>query len=178
MNRLKEKYLNEIRNVLMKEFGIKNIQAVPSLKKVVINSGIGLAAKNKELIQQIKSDIGLISGQLPSVRSATVSVASFNVRKGMPVGVKVTLRGERMYAFVDRLFSIVLPRFRDFRGVSLSSFDQDGNYTLGIPDHTVFPEIDLAKSKSFGIEVTFVTNAKSKEKGKRLLELLGMPFEK
>ncbi|MCX7928561.1 MAG: 50S ribosomal protein L5 [Patescibacteria group bacterium] len=178
MNRLKEKYLKEIKKTLMQEFGIKNIHAVPSLVKVVINSGIGAATKNKELMQQIKFDLALISGQLPSIRLANVSVASFGIRRGMPVGMKVTLRRERMYAFVDRFFSIVLPRFRDFRGVSLNGFDQQGNYTIGIAEHTVFPEIDLAKSKPFGMEITFVTNAKDKEHSRRLLELLGMPFEK
>lgn len=178
MNRLKEKYQKEIKKALMDEFGIKNVQAVPALTKVVINSGIGAAIKNKELMQQIKSDLTAISGQAPSTRLANLSVASFGIRRGMPVGMKVTLRSERMYSFVDRFIAIVLPRFRDFRGIPTTGFDAHGNYTIGIAEHTVFPEIDLAKSKPFGIEITFVSNTKDKAWAKRLLELLGMPFEK
>ena len=127
----------------------------------------------------MKKDLATITGQAPSVRNAKVSIASFSLRAGMPVGLSVTLRGGRMYSFLDRLFSIVLPRLRDFRGVSLKSFDEMGNYTLGLEEHTVFPEIDSTKSASaHGFEVTIVTTAKDKEQSKRLLELMGMPFQK
>ena len=162
----------------MSEFGIKNKLAVPRIEKVVVNMGVGDAVKNKEVLRQAKSDLAVISGQAPQIRQAKVSVASFSVRKGMPVGVKVTLRKDRMYSFLDRLFSVVLPRLRDFRGVSLKSFDKNGNYTLGIEDHTVFPEVDLARSQARGLEVTIVTSTSDNEKAKKLLKLLGMPFEK
>jgi len=194
--RLKQKYDKEIVYILAKEFDIKNKLAVPRLSKVVINMGIGDTLKNKELLESIKKDLAIISGQEPAGlesikkdlaiisgqepagRKAKISVASFGIRKGMLVGLKVTLRGDRMYYFLDRLFSIVLPRLRDFRGVSVNSFDKGGNYTLGIAEHTVFPEIDIAKSQPRGMEITIVTNVQSKERSKRLLELLGMPFEK
>lgn len=176
--RLKQKYDKEIVYILAKEFDIKNRLAVPRLSKVVINMGIGDTLKNKELLESIKKDLAIISGQEPAGRKAKISVASFGIRKGMLVGLKVTLRGDRMYYFLDRLFSIVLPRLRDFRGVSVNSFDKGGNYTLGIAEHTVFPEIDIAKSQPRGMEITIVTNVQSKERSKRLLELLGMPFEK
>jgi large subunit ribosomal protein L5 len=177
--RLEEKYEKEVVPALAKEFSIKNKLAIPRLIKVVVNVGIGEIAKNKESMELAKKDLAQITGQFPAVRNSKVSVASFNLRRGMPVGLTVTLRGVRMYAFVDRLFSIVLPRFRDFRGVSDKSFDKGGNYTLGIFEYTVFPEIDLAKSHALkGFEVTLVTSSQTKEKSKRLLELLGMPFTK
>ncbi len=177
--RLQEKYEKEIASQLEKEFEIENKMAIPRLTKIVVNSGIGEAMKNKNLIETMSSDLAIITGQKPSVRLAKVSIATFNLRRGMPVGLTTTLRGERMYSFLDRLVSIVLPRLRDFKGVSLKSFDKAGNYTLGITEHTVFPEIDLPKTGSArGLEVTIVTNAKGPEKSKRLLELLGMPFEK
>lgn len=176
--RLKEKYKKEVIPQLISEYGIKNKMEVPGVLKVIVNSGVGDASKNKELIDKVKADLALITGQAPTIRLARVSVASFGLRKGMPVGVKVTLRGDRMYSFLDKLVSIVLPRFRDFRGVPLKSFDKSGNYTLGIVEHGVFPEIDVTKSGSRGLEITIVTNTNDKEKSKRLLELLGMPFEK
>jgi large subunit ribosomal protein L5 len=183
MNRLKEKYQKEVLPELQKDLDIKNVHAVPKLVKVIVNMGMGDMSKNKELSEQAKQDLGSMTGQAPSVREARISVASFGVRRGMPVGLKTTLRGERMYSFLDRLFSIVLPRLRDFRGVSAKAFDKSGidksgNYTLGLPEHTVFPEIDIAKSKSLGLEITVVTTAKEPNGAKRLLELLGMPFEK
>lgn len=176
--RLKEKYLKEIMPQLSKDFGIDNKFAQPKVTKVVVNMGTGEAIKNKELTQVLKKDMATITGQNPSTRKAKVSVASFGVRRGMPVGLMVTLRGDRLYFFLDKLFSIVLPRLRDFRGVSGKSFDKSGNYTLGIAEHTVFPEIDLAKSQPKGLEITIVTNTKNPESSRRLLELLGMPFEK
>lgn len=178
MSRLKEKYEKEIQDKLASEFSIKNKMALPKITKVVINTGIGDVIKNKEALKQAKEDLAKITGQTPSVREAKHAVASFSLRAGMPVGLKVTLRGRRMYDFLDRLFSVVLPRLRDFRGLSLKSFDQGGNYTLGIEEHTVFPEIDLANFSTRGLEVTIVTNTKDKKKAKRLLELMGMPFEK
>jgi large subunit ribosomal protein L5 len=176
--RLKEKYINEIMPQLSKDLGIKNKFAQPKVTKVVVNIGIGEAIKNKELMQTLKKDLATITGQTPATRKAKVSVASFGVRRGMPVGLMVTLRGSRMYLFLDKLFSIVLPRLRDFRGVSVKSFDKSGNYTLGIAEHTVFPEIDLARSQPKGLEITIVTNTKKTDEARKLLELLGMPFEK
>ncbi len=176
--RLKEKYEKETTPALMGEFGIKNKMAVPKVIKVVVNMGIGDTLKNKEGLEKAKNDLASITGQVPTERKARVSVASFSVREGMVVGLKVTLRGYRMYYFLDKLFAVVLPRLRDFRGLSLKSFDNQANYTLGVEEHTVFPEIDVAKSAPRGLEITIVTDSKDKEKAKKLLELLGMPFEK
>jgi len=163
---------------LVEEFGIKNKHAIPKPQKVVINIGIGDASKSKETLEKVKQDLSAITGQMPSVRLAKKSVASFSVREGMPVGLKVTLRGPRMYAFLDRLIHIAMPRIRDFRGVSRNSFDAEGNYNIGLSDYAVFPEIDFAKSTGKGLQVTIVTNAKSKDQSFRLLELIGIPFEK
>ena len=178
MNRLQEKYEKEAVKTLVSEFGIKNKMAVPKVSKVVINVGIGSIAKNKELVETLKKDLAAISGQKPAVKVSKVSIASFGLRKGMPVGIAVTLRRELMYAFLDRLFSIVLPRLRDFRGVSRKSFDKSGNYTLGVTEHTVFPEVDIMKTTPHGLEITIVVSCGKKEVSERLLELLGMPFEK
>lgn len=179
MNRLKERYNKEIKATLTKDLGVKNVMSLPKLIKVVVNMGIGEAAKSKQAMEALQKDIATITGQFPSTRNAKVSIASFSLRAGMPVGLSVTLRGEKMYSFLDRLFSIVLPRLRDFRGVSDKSFDKQGNYTLGVVEHTVFPEIDTAKSGTpHGMEITIVTTSKSMLKSKKLLELLGMPFQK
>lgn len=179
MNRLKEKYEKEVKETLVKEFEIKNKLAIPRLEKVVINMGVGEAAKNQQTMDALKRDLGVITGQAPSIRSAKVSIASFSLRAGMPVGLSVTLRGDRMYSFFDRLVSVVLPRLRDFRGVPTKSFDKFGNYTIGFTEHTVFPEIDPTKSASpHGMEVTIVTTAGDVVKSKRFLELMGMPFQK
>ena len=179
ITRLQEKYQKEVKVALAKEFGIKNTFAVPKVEKVVINMGIGSISKNQQQIDALKKDLAAVTGQLPSTRNAKVSIASFSLREGMPVGLSATLRGERMYSFLDRLFSIVLPRLRDFRGVSLKSFDKMGNYTLGFDEHTVFPEIDSTKSASaHGFEITIVTTAEDRDQSKRLLELMGMPFQK
>jgi len=177
--RLQEKYEKEVKDVLAKEFSTKNTFAIPKVEKVVINIGVGSLSKNQQQMDALKKDLATVTGQAPSVRNARVSIASFSLRAGMPVGLSATLRGERMYSFLDRLFSIVLPRLRDFRGVSLKSFDKMGNYTLGLEEHTVFPEIDPTKSaNAHGFEITIVTSAKDVEQSKRLLELMGMPFEK
>lgn len=178
MNRLKEKYQKEVAPKIQKEFAIENVNAVPKVTKVVVNIGMGDMSKNKELSEQMKQDLATITGQAPSVRLARNSIASFAIRRGMPVGLKVTLRGTRMYSFLDRLFSIVLPRLRDFRGISATGFDKSGNYTLGMSEHTVFPEIDIAKSKPVGLEITVVTTAKNEQEALMLLTELGMPFEK
>jgi len=178
VSRLRKKYEDEIAGQLAKEFAIKNKLAVPCITKVIVNTGIGDTAKNKEGFARIKEDLAAITGQKPTARQAHVSVASFSIRRGMIVGLKVTLRGNRMYDFLDKLFSVVLPRLRDFRGVSLKSFDKQGNYTLGIEDHTVFPEIDLAQSQPKSLEITIVTDTTKKDEAKKLLELMGMPFEK
>lgn len=179
MNRLQEKYTKEIKGTMAKEFGIKNTFAVPKLEKIVVNMGVGGLSKNQQQMDALSRDMATITGQMPSVRNAKVSIASFSLRAGMPVGLSVTLRGEKMYSFLDRLTSIVLPRLRDFRGVPDKSFDKMGNYTLGFEEHTVFPEIDSTKSaNAHGFEITIVSTAKSPEKAKRLLELMGMPFQK
>jgi large subunit ribosomal protein L5 len=178
-NRLQEKYEKEIKGVLAKEFDIKNVHAIPAVSKVVINMGVGAIAKNQQQMDALKRDLAAITGQTPSIRNAKVSIASFNLRAGMPVGLSVTVRGTRMYSFLDRLFSIALPRLRDFRGISLKSFDKMGNYTLGFEEHTVFPEIDPGKAaNAHGLEITIVTTAGTEEKSKRLLELMGCPFVK
>ncbi|KKR26319.1 MAG: 50S ribosomal protein L5, large subunit ribosomal protein L5 [Microgenomates group bacterium GW2011_GWC1_39_7b] len=179
MNRLKEKFEKEAKPVLAKEFSINNSMAIPRIKKIVINMGVGEAAKNQALMDGLRRDIAAISGQFPSVRNAKVSIASFSLRAGMPVGLSVTLRGNRMYSFLDRLMSVTLPRLRDFRGTSLKSFDKSGNYTLGFVEHTVFPEIDPAKSAApHGLEVTIVITGGNVIQSKKLLELLGVPFQK
>jgi large subunit ribosomal protein L5 len=179
MNRLKEKYNKEIKAILTKELDVKNQMSLPKLVKVVVNMGVGEAAKSKQAMEALQKDMATITGQAASIRNAKLSIASFSLRAGMPVGLSVTLRGERMYSFLDRLFSIVLPRLRDFRGVPDKSFDKQGNYTLGLVEHTVFPEIDPTKSAgSHGLEITIVTTGGNVVKSKKLLELLGMPFEK
>ena len=179
MSRLKEKYNKEVLPVLIKELSLKNSMAAPRIKKIVVNAGIGVVARNKELMEAVIKDLATITGQKPSIRPAKASEAGFNVREGMPVGLMVTLRGERMYNFLDRLVSIVLPRLRDFRGLPLKSFDKSGNYSLGLYEHTVFPEVDMGKAgKPHGVEITIVTSSNEVDKSKRLLELLGLPFQK
>lgn len=177
--RLQEKYEKEIKSNLREEFGIKNEFATPKVEKVTINMGIGEIYKNQAQTDALKKDISAISGQTPSIRKAKMSIAGFGLRAGTPVGMAVTLRGAKMYSFLDRLFSITLPRLRDFRGIPLKSFDKSGNYTLGFVEHTVFPEVDPTKSAApHGMEVTIVTNTKDMVQSRRLLELLGCPFEK
>jgi large subunit ribosomal protein L5 len=176
---LKDRYKTEISKKLEKELDIKNKMAIPKVEKVVINMGTGDLVKNKEGSKSAMADLTMIIGQKPSVRPAKISVAGFNVREGMPVGLSATLRGQKMYDFLEKLFTIVLPRLRDFRGLSLKSFDKNGNYTIGIVEHTVFPEVDINKSAAArGLEVTIVTSTKDVEESKKLLILMGMPLEK
>jgi large subunit ribosomal protein L5 len=176
-SRLRELYEKEIIPKLQKEFGYKNKMAVPRLEKIVINMGVGEATQNIKALDSAMKELSLITGQWPSIRRAKKSISAFRVRKGQAIGCTVTLRGERMYEFFDRLVNIVLPRVRDFRGVSPRSFDGRGNYTLGLKDQLVFPEIDYSKvEKSRGMNITIVTNAKTNEESFALLKYLGMPF--
>lgn len=176
--RLKEKYIKEVVPAFKKEKGIKNVLAVPNITKIVVNSGVGDASKNKDILTNMTEDMAKITGQTPSVRLAKKSVASFSIRDGNPVGLMSTLRGDRMWIFLDKLISVALPRLRDFRGISKTSFDAHGNYSLGIVDHTIFPEIGFSKSGGRGLQVTVITNSDSIEISRELLTLLGMPFEK
>jgi len=179
MSKLKQKYEKEIRPRLAKEFGLKNLNSVPSVLKVVVNVGAKEMAKDKTQVEKISQEIGAITGQKPIVCRAKKSIAGFKLGKGEPVGLKVTLRKKRAYDFLEKLFKVVLPRVRDFHGVSPKGFDGKGNYTLGIAEQIVFPEVDFEKlSKIRGLEITVVTNAKDDKKAKRFLEELGMPFEK
>ena len=176
--RLKQAYSEEIAPRLMKERKYPNVMAIPKLQKIVVNMGVGEATQNAKLIDSAMDELGRIVGQRPTVRRARKSVASFKLREGMPIGVSVTLRGQRMYEFADRLFNVALPRVRDFRGVSTSAFDGRGNYTLGVTDQIVFPEIDYAKvEKLRGMNVTSVTSARTDEESRLLLSFLGMPFK-
>lgn len=177
MARLKEKYLKEIAPALQKEFGYDNVMAIPKLDKVIINIGLGEAVQNDKAVDAAVTDMTIISGQKPLVTKAKKSIAGFKLREGMPIGVKVTLRGDRMYEFVDRLFSVALPRVRDFRGVPSKSFDGRGNYSLGLKEQLIFPEIDYDKvDKIRGMQIVFTTTAKTDEEGRALLTHLGMPF--
>lgn len=177
MARLKEKYREEVVPEMMKEFNYSNIMQVPELKKIVINIGLGEAVSNAKSLEAAVGDLTAITGQKPVVTKAKKSIAAFKLRAGMPIGAMVTLRGPRMYEFLDRFVSITLPRIRDFRGVSPNSFDGRGNYTMGLPEQIAFPEIDFDRiDKSRGLEMSFVTTAKNDEEGRRLLALLGMPF--
>jgi len=177
MSRLKERYLKEVVPGLRKEFGYTNIMAIPKLEKVVVNMGLGEATQNVKLIDAGADEVGRITGQRAVTTRAKKSIAAFKVRQGMPVGTMVTLRGERMYEFLDRLMNIALPRVRDFKGVSTKGFDGRGNYTLGLRDQLLFPEIDYMKvDKARGMNVSVVTTAKTDEEARRLLQLLGMPF--
>lgn len=175
--RLKEKYLKEIKPALQKELGIKNTMAVPRLEKIVLNMGLGEATQNVKVMDPLINDLGQIAGQKPVTTKAKKSIAAFKVRAGMPIGAMVTLRGDKMYEFLDRLISTALPRVRDFRGVSSKSFDGRGNYTLGMRDQLIFPEIDYARvEKLKGMNVTIVTTAKSDNDARELLKLFGVPF--
>ena len=177
MNRLREKYQKEVVPALKKEFGYTNIMAIPKVTKVVINMGLGEATSNAKIIDTAADELGKITGQKAAVRRATKSIAQFKVRQGQPVGTMVTLRGERMYEFLDRLASIALPRVRDFKGISAKGFDGRGNYTLGLRDQIIFPEIDYMKvDKARGMNVSVVTTAKTDEEARKLLQLMGMPF--
>jgi large subunit ribosomal protein L5 len=177
--RLYEKYKNEIVNAMMTKFGYKSIMEVPKLEKVIINMGVGDAVTNAKLLDSAVNDMTLIAGQKPVVTRAKKSIAGFRLREGMPIGAKVTLRADRMYHFVDKLFNVSLPRVRDFRGVSDKAFDGRGNYTLGLKEQLIFPEIEYDKvDKVRGMDIVFVTTAKTDEEARELLTLLGMPFRK
>lgn len=177
MSALKEKYYNEVRPAMMEHFGYKNVMAVPRFVKVVINMGVGEGKDNIKLLDAAAKDLSLISGQRPVITKAKKSVASFKLREGMSIGCKVTLRGVRMYDFLNKLINITLPRVRDFRGVSPRSFDGRGNYSLGLKEQLIFPEITYDEvEKIQGMDITIVTTAKSDEEAKELLRLIGMPF--
>ena len=179
MNRLQEKYINEVVPNLMKQFEYDNIHRVPRLEKISINMGVGIATQNKAFLDSAVKDLTTITGRKPVITKAKKSISNFKLRVGMPIGCKVTLRGETMFEFLDRLISIVIPRVRDFRGISAKSFDGRGNYTLGLKEQTVFPEIEYDKIDAVrGMDITIVTTAKTDEEGKGLLENLGMPFKK
>ena len=177
--RLKKKYKEEVIPALMKKFGYKNVMEVPKIEKIVVNMGVGEAVQNIKALENAMNDLALITGQKPSVRRAKRSEAGFKLRKGMPIGAKVTLRKDRMWDFLDRLISIALPRVRDFKGLSPRSFDGRGNYNFGLEEQTVFPEIDYDKvDKIRGMNITIVTTAETDEEAKALLEALGFPFRK
>ena len=177
MSRLKEKYQKDVVPALTKEFGYKNIMAVPRLHKIVVNMGLGEATSNAKIIDTGADELARITGQKPVTRRSKKSIAQFKVRKGQPVGTMVTLRGERMWDFLDRLMSIALPRVRDFKGVSPKAFDGRGNYTLGVKEDIIFPEINYERlDKPKGMNITFTTNARTDEQGRALLRHLGMPF--
>ena len=177
LTRIHERYRNDAVPALMKRFGYKNRMAVPKVEKVVVNIGLGEASQNVKLLDVAAQELGLITGQKPIITRAKKSIANFKIRKGMPIGCCVTLRGEQMYEFLDRLCNIVLPRVRDFKGLPLNSFDGRGNYTLGLKDQLVFPEIDYTRvDKIKGMNVTITTSARSDEEGRELLKLLGVPL--
>ncbi|HEY7442530.1 MAG TPA: 50S ribosomal protein L5 [Vicinamibacterales bacterium] len=177
MSRLKDRYLKDVVPALTKEFGYKNVMAVPKIQKVVVNMGLGEATQNVKIVDTGSDELARITGQRPVTRRAKKSIAQFKVRKGMPVGTMVTLRGERMYEFLDRLMNVALPRVRDFRGVSPKGFDGRGNFTLGLRDQLIFPEIDYMKvDKTRGMNVSVVTSARTDQEARKLLQLIGMPF--
>ena len=179
MNRLKEQYQNEIVDALIKKFGYKNIMEVPKLDKVVINMGVGEAKDNHKVLESAIADLEKITGQKAVVTKAKKSVANFKIREGMAIGCKVTLRGEKMYEFVDRLINLALPRVRDFRGINPNAFDGSGNYALGIKEQIIFPEIEFDKvDKVRGMDIIIVTTAKTDEEARELLTLFNMPFAK
>ncbi len=176
---VKEKYDKQVKNDLKKDFSLKNDLAIPKVEKVVLNVGFGAVATDEKAREQIMTNLNKISGQKPAVRKAKKAIASFKIREGQPIGAQVTLRGKKMYYFLDKLSAIVLPRVRDFRGVAETSFDGRGNYSLGFREINVFPEIDYTKGeKAFGVEVTVTTTAKDDEQGKALLSGIGIPFRK
>ena len=177
MNRLKERYSKDVVPALKKEFGYTNVMAIPKIQKVVVNMGLGEATQNAKIVDTGADEIARVTGQKPVITRAKKSIAQFKVRKGMPIGTMVTLRGERMWEFLDRLISVALPRVRDFRGVSTRGFDGRGNYTLGLKDQLLFPEIDYMKvDKARGMNVSVVTTAKTDEEARKLLQFIGMPF--
>ena len=178
-SRLKDLYNTEIREQMIKKFGYTNVMQVPKLDKIVVNMGVGEARENEKLLEAAAKDMEIITGQKPVMTKAKKSIAIFKIREGMPIGCKVTLRGDRMYEFADKFFNIALPRVRDFKGVSANSFDGRGNYSMGVKEQLIFPEIVYDQvEKIRGMDIVFTTTAKTDEEAKALLELLGMPFEK
>ncbi|MCR1898656.1 50S ribosomal protein L5 [Irregularibacter muris] len=179
MARLKDKFANEVAPAMMEKFKYSSVMEIPKLEKVIVNMGVGEAKDNIKILEAAVSDLTAIVGQKPVVTKAKKSVSNFKIREGMPVGAKVTLRGERMYEFVDKVFNVALPRVRDFRGVSTKAFDGRGNYSLGIKEQLIFPEIEYDKvEKVRGMDIIFVTTAQNDEEARELLRLLGMPFSK
>ncbi|GIN87818.1 50S ribosomal protein L5 [Heyndrickxia sporothermodurans] len=179
MNRLKEKYEKELAPALVSKFNYKSVMQVPKIEKIVINMGVGDAVQNAKVLDNAVEELSIITGQKPVVTKAKNSIAGFRLREGMPIGAKVTLRGERMYEFLDKLISVSLPRVRDFRGISKKAFDGRGNYTLGVKEQLIFPEIDYDKvSKIRGMDIVIVTTANTDEEARELLTQLGMPFQK
>ena len=179
MSRYKEMYSNEVVAAMTKKFGYKNTLQVPKLDKIVINMGVGEAKENAKILEAAMKDLEIISGQKPVITKAKNSIANFKIRQGMPIGCKVTLRGEKMYEFLDRLVNLALPRVRDFRGVNANSFDGRGNYAMGIREQIIFPEIEFDKvDKVRGMDIIFVTTAKTDEEARELLALFNMPFQK
>ena len=179
MNRLRQKYENEVKNQMVEKFGYKSVMQIPTIDKIVINMGIGDAVSNSKVLDEAVAELALITGQKPVITRAKKSIAGFRLREGMTIGCKVTLRGERMYDFLDKLVSVSLPRVRDFRGVSKKSFDGRGNYTLGVKEQLIFPEIDFDKvNKVRGMDIVVVTTANTDEEARELLTQLGMPFQK
>ena len=177
MARLKDKYKKEVIPAMMQKFNFKNVMEVPRLEKVIVNMGIGEAVQNPKTLDGAAADLKAITGQKPVITRAKKSIAAFKLRAGVPIGAKVTLRSERMYEFVDKLFNVVLPRVRDFRGVSARAFDGRGNYTLGLKEQLIFPEIEYDKVDQIrGMDISFVTTAQNDEEAKELLGLMGMPF--
>jgi large subunit ribosomal protein L5 len=175
--RLKEKYIKEVIHTMMREFSYRNIMQVPKVQKIVLNVGLGEATQNIKLLDAVQKELSLITGQKAVVTKAKKSIASFKLKKGVPIGCKVTLRGERMYEFLDRLISLALPRIRDFKGVSGKSFDGRGNYSMGLKEQFMFPEIDYDKVEiAHGLDVTICTSSRTAKEGKALLSYLGMPF--
>lgn len=179
MNRLKEKYKKEVMAALQKAYQYKNVHQIPKIEKIIVSMGVGVATQNKALLDNAVKDMVQITGRKPLVTKAKKSISNFKLRQGMPIGCKVTLRDEVMYEFMDRLISIVIPRIRDFKGVPVNSFDGRGNYSLGIKEQTVFPEIDFDKVDQVrGMNIAFVTTAETDEEGRELLRLMGLPFVK
>ena len=177
MSRLRDRYTKDVMPALKKEFGYKNVMAIPRIDKIVVNMGLGEATQNAKIVDAGADELSRVTGQKPVITRAKKSIAQFKVRKGMPIGTMVTLRGERMWEFLDRLIAVALPRVRDFRGVSPRGFDGRGNYTLGLKDQLLFPEIDYMKvDKARGMNISVVTTARTDEESRKLLQLLGMPF--
>lgn len=177
MARLKDQYIAEVKKALVEKFGYKNVMEIPKIEKVVINMGVGEAVGNSKALDSAVKDLTEIAGQKPIITKAKKSIAAFKIREGMPIGTKVTLRGERMYYFLDKLFNLALPRVRDFRGVNPRSFDGRGNYTFGVKEQLIFPEIEYDKvDKIRGMDIIIVTTAKTDEEARELLKLMGMPF--